>query len=189
MELGGIRQRQAPRVFLISTTHGGEAHALAAARAVLHVYQSNNVLAYHRNLVQRVKRGFLDAIESHKLTGSIEVHASDWRIVTVCRDADGEVSLPLRTLLLQEMIGRGVLFQGIFLPCYSHTDADVTQIVNAFSASARIYREALQYGVEKFLVGPPTRPVFRKYNGCEQVCPSAPCPLESKCLDNRKASC
>lgn len=181
MELGGIRQRCAPRVFLISTTHGGEAHAIAAAGAVLHTYQTHDVLKYHREVVEKVELGMHAAVIANHLEYYLEIHASPWRIVTVCRDSEGALSPALRTLLLQEMIGRGVLFQGIFLPCYSHTDADVVQIVAAFEASCVVYREALKHGVEKFLVGAPTRPVFRKYNGCEQVCPSTPCPLEARC--------
>jgi hypothetical protein len=79
------------------------------------------------------------------------------------------------------MIGRGILFQGIFLPCFAHTDRDVEQIIDAFDASCAVYRAALQDGVDALLVGRPTRPVFRKYNGCRQACPARPCPLEADC--------
>jgi len=185
MDLGGIQQTGAPRVFLISTTHGGEAHALAAARAVIREYRAHDVIGRHRQLVATVAAGMRAAVSAHGLDGLLEIHASPWRIVTVARDAEGRVSTLLRALLLQEMIGRGVLFQGIFLPCYAHTDEDVAQVCRAFDASCAVYREALERGVVEFLVGPPTRPVFRKYNGCAQVCPSTPCPLEPRCRESR----
>jgi glutamate-1-semialdehyde aminotransferase len=181
MDLGGILQTAAPRVFLISTTHGGEAHAIAAARAVLREYQMRDVLGRHRALVASVAAGMKGAVSAHGLDKVLEVHASPWRIVTQPRDAEGRLSAALRTLLMQEMIGRGVLFQGIFLPCYAHTDADVAQIIRAFDASCAVYREALERGVGELLVGQPVRPVFRKYNGCAQACPSTPCPLEERC--------
>ncbi|MBI3608054.1 MAG: glutamate-1-semialdehyde 2,1-aminomutase [Nitrospirae bacterium] len=181
MDLGGIKQTAAPRVFLASTTHGGEAHAIAAAQAVMRTYQTHDVLGHHRRTVAAVAAGMQASVAAHGLKDLVEVHAAPWRVVTVCRDAGGRPSSGLRTLLLQEMIGRGVLFQGVFLPCFAHTDADVVRITAAFEASCTVYRQALDHGVERFLIGAPTRPVFRKYNGCEQVCPARPCPLEATC--------
>jgi glutamate-1-semialdehyde aminotransferase len=181
MDLGGIVQPGRPRVFLISTTHGGEAHALAAARAVIREYRVKDVLGRHRALVAAVAGGMRAAVTAHGLDGVIEVPAAPWRVITVYRDGDGRISTPLRTLMLQEMIARGVLFQGVFLPTFTHTDADVAHVIRAFDESCVIYAEAIRYGVEKFLVGPPTRPVFRKYNGCAQTCPATPCPLEASC--------
>lgn len=181
MDLGGIQQRRAPRVFLISTTNGGEAHALAAARAVLREYRTKDVLGHQGRATVTVARGMREAAKAHGVEGLVEVQASPWRIVTIARDAEGRPSAALRTLLMQEMIGRGVLFQGLFLPCFSHTDDDLGRILSAFDAACAVYREAVQHGVEKFLVGVPTRPVFRKYNACTQACPANPCPLEPEC--------
>ena len=185
MELGGILQTAAPRVFLISTTHGGEAHTVAAARAVLHEYKTRDVLGHQGRVVADVADGMRSAVEALHLQAYLEVHAFPWRIVTVARDAEGQVSLAFRTLFMQEMIGRGVLFQGVFVPCYSHSVEDVTQIVRAFEATCAVYREALDHGVDKFLVGPAVRPVFRKYNACPRVCPGTPCPHERQCRDGR----
>jgi glutamate-1-semialdehyde aminotransferase len=181
MDLGGIVQPSRPRVFLISTTHGGEAHALAAARAVIREYRVKDVLGRHRELAAAVAEGMRKAVTAHGLDGVVEVHAAPWRVITLYRDGEGRISTPLRTLMLQEMIARGVLFQGVFLPTFTHTDADVSHVLRAFDESCAVYAEAVRYGVEKFLVGPPTRPVFRKYNGCAQTCPATPCPLETSC--------
>ena len=181
MDLGGIQQAGAPRVFLMSTTNGAEAHALAAGQAVLETYQTQPVLAHQGRLVRDVAAGMRAAVRAAKLEGVIDVHESSWRVVTVYRDAAGAVSLPLRTLMLQEMIGRGILFQGLFLPCFAHTDEDVRAVLSAFEQSCAVYREALTSGVEPLLVGSPTRPVFRKYNGCLETCPAQPCPHEGQC--------
>jgi glutamate-1-semialdehyde aminotransferase len=181
MDLGGLKQTDRPRVFLISTTHGGEAHALAAGLAVLDEYRRHDVIGHHHRLVARLARSFEATIERHGLSGAIEAHAAPWRIVFVCRDGDGAVSLGHRTLLMQEMIGRGVLFQGVFLPCFSHTDADMDQVERAFDASCQVYKLALDHGYERYLVGEPLRPVFRRYNGCRASCPAEPCPHERTC--------
>lgn len=178
MDLGGIKQTSRPRVFLLSSTHGGEAHSLAAARAVIREYSTKDVLGHHRRVVARVGEGVRRAIEKHKLGGAIELHPAPWRIFFGCKDADGRVSLAFRTLLLQEMIGRGVLFQGVFLPCFSHSDTDVDTIVEAFDQAFAVYAHALEHGLDQHLVGDAIRPVFRKYVSCDRVCAENPCEHE-----------
>jgi spore coat polysaccharide biosynthesis protein SpsF len=64
--------------------------------------------------------------------------------------------------MLQEMIKRGVLFQGIFAPCFSHTEDDVQHFTTCFGESLEVYKCAIEQGYEKYLVGEPARPVFRK---------------------------
>lgn len=181
MDLGGIKQNVAPRVFLMSTTHGAETHALAAAQAVLATYRNGKVLDHHARMVEGVAAGMRAAVQAARLENVIEVHASRWRVVTIYRDKEGCVSAPFRTLMLQEMIGRGILFQGLFLPCYSHTDDDVAAIVRSFNESCLVYRDALDVGIESYLVGMATQPVFRRYNACQQTCPAEICPHEFDC--------
>ncbi len=43
---------------------------------------------------------------------------------------------------------------------YSHTDADIDRTVDAVHGALGIYRRALEDGIEKYLDGPPVRPVF-----------------------------
>jgi hypothetical protein len=65
--------------------------------------------------------------------------------------------------MLQEMIKRGVLFQGVFIPCFSHQKQEVDFFMEALDESLGVYSKALEAGYEKFLVGEPAKPVFRKY--------------------------
>lgn len=187
MDLGGIKQSGRPRVFLSSTTHGAETHVIAAARAVLHEYQREDVIGHQRRIVAAVADGMRASVERHGLNGIIEVHALPWRVATIFRDREGIVSSPYRTLMLQEMIGRGALFQGTFLPCFSHTAEDVRAVTKAFDGSCAVYQRALESSVDEYLVGEPTRPVFRRYNGCLRACPADPCPLESTCSSSQSA--
>jgi glutamate-1-semialdehyde 2,1-aminomutase len=78
-------------------------------------------------------------------------------------DAAGAVSLPLRTLFCQEMIRNGVLMPWIALS-FRHGDAELAQTAHALDRSFAVYRRALDEGVEKYLVGPAIKPVFRKHN-------------------------
>lgn len=181
MDLGGIKQAEAPKVFLISTTHGGEAHTLAAARAVLKEYQIKPVLARHAECVDTVARSFKASVAEAGLDELLLICDSHWRIVCVCKDLSGKASASMRTLLLQEMIRRGVLFQSLYLPCFSHTDEDLAHIGAAFHEACFTYRQALDEGPEKYLAGPAIPPIFRKYNGCRSICPTHPCPHEKTC--------
>ena len=185
MELGGIRQEVDPRVFLLSSTHGGEHHVLAAALAVIREYREKDVLKALRHLTSTVAEGVRQTIRDAGLSDYIEAHVSSWRIVFVFRDREDEISAPYRTLMLQEMIGRGVLYQGVFLPCFTHSEADISHFLAAFRSSCNVYRQALDGGVENLLVGDPTRPVFRKYVGCRTSCPADPCPHEAACSGRR----
>lgn len=163
MDLGGIKQSSQPRVFLLSSTHGGEAHTLAAARAVIQTYKTHDVIGHQRRIVAAVGEGMRRLVVLHGLEDAIKVHIAPWRVVLVCSDSSGQVSLPLRTLLMQEMIGRNVMFQGIFIACLAHTDRDVAKILEAFDQSCAVYQHALNHGVDGLLIGESTRPVFRKF--------------------------
>ena len=68
-----------------------------------------------------------------------------------------------RTLLMQEMIKGGVLFQGILTPCYSHTKEDIDHFTQVFEKALNVYAQALEMGVEGLLQGDACKPVFRKY--------------------------
>ena len=64
---------------------------------------------------------------------------------------------------MQEMIKRGVLFQGAFVPCFSHTLDDVNYFVNAFSETLEILKQTDEKSISTLLIGEPIKPVFRKY--------------------------
>jgi spore coat polysaccharide biosynthesis protein SpsF len=67
-------------------------------------------------------------------------------VTFVFRDKEGQICAGLRTLMLQEMIRRGVLFQGVFVPCYSHTEEDIAHFAQAFADSLVVYQKALHQG-------------------------------------------
>ena len=52
---------------------------------------------------------------------------------------------------------------------FAHTDEDVAEIGQAFDEACKVCREGISSGVEKLLIGPAARPVFRRYNGCKML--------------------
>lgn len=163
MELGGIRAEGKEKLFLISTTHGGETSSIAAGLATMDEFAKHNVVAYNQAMGQQFIDGSAAIIASHGLSHSIRNMQFNWHASLGYFDESGQNSFGLRTLFHQEMIRRGVLFQGVFCPHFSHTEEDVNYVLAAMDEACKIYKKGLDEGYEHYLKGTPIKPVFRKY--------------------------
>ena len=67
---------------------------------------------------------------------------------------------------MQELIRNGVIGPSLVIS-YSHNDQDIQETVEAFDAALAVYRNALEDGFEKYLVGRTTQVVYREYNASE----------------------
>ena len=72
-------------------------------------------------------------------------------------------SQPFRTLFIQETIKRGLLVPSLVVS-FSHTDQDIDQTVESISEALKIYQQALNEGIEKYLIGRPVKPAIRRFN-------------------------
>jgi glutamate-1-semialdehyde 2,1-aminomutase len=162
MELGGLRHDK-ERVFLLSTTHGAETHALAAAIATMRVYRREDVVGALHRQGARLRAGVARAARELGLENHFVVLGRDCNLVYSARDAQGAPSQAYRTLVLQETIRRGVLMPSLVVS-FSHGDAEVDRTVDAVRGALEVYRRALESGVERFLEGRPVQPVFRPRN-------------------------
>jgi glutamate-1-semialdehyde 2,1-aminomutase len=162
MELGGLDHAK-ERVFLLSTTHGAETHSLAAATRVIQIYRSEDVIGTLYRQGERLARGVRAAVASLGLEPYFTVAGRPCALLYGTRDAAGQPSQPFRTLFLQELVKRGVLAPS-FIVSYSHADADIDQTITAVAGALGVYRRALDEGVERYLVGPSIKPVYRRFN-------------------------
>jgi glutamate-1-semialdehyde 2,1-aminomutase len=162
MERGGLYHAK-ERVFLLSTTHGAENHALAAARAVMRYYKENPVIdtlyAQGRKLAEGVNR----ASGELGLRDYVSIIGPDCCSFYTTRDHEKKPSQPFRTLFLQETMKRGLLMPSSIVS-YAHTDKDIETTVQRVAEALVVYRKALDEGIEKYLVGDPVKPVYRKFN-------------------------
>ena len=163
MELGGISKIGEEKVFLISTTHGGETHALAAANATIEAFNLHNVTNHNHQIGDALILGCQEVVNTAGAAHLVDIIPCNWLVTFNFKDSRGQVSAAMRTLAMQEMIKRGVLFQGAFSPCFSHSLDDVAYFIEAFSQTLFILQEADRVGVEKLLVGETAKPVFRKF--------------------------
>jgi glutamate-1-semialdehyde 2,1-aminomutase len=146
-------------VFLLSTTHGAETPALAAAIRTMQVYTEEPVVEHLHRQGERLASGFRQATERHGLDGFVELTGRACNLLFATRGPDRKPSQAFRTLFLQETIRRGVLMPSLVVS-YSHTDDDIDRTIEAVDGALAVYARALQDGVEKYLVGRPSRTVF-----------------------------
>ena len=161
MRLGGVDHDQ-PRVFLLSTTHGAETHALAASLATLCVYREHDVIEHLWRQGERLLEGVNQAIAGHGISSHFGLAGRPCNLIYLTRDAQGKPSQAFRTLFLQELIRGGILAPS-FVVSFSHSDEDIDRTIDVVDRSLGIYARALQDGVQKYLVGRPVKPVNRKF--------------------------
>ena len=161
MERGGLRHAD-ERVFLLSTTHGAETHALAAAREVMRIYEAEGVCEHLVERGERLAAGIRAVAEAAGVGDRFLLLGRPCNLVYATLDADGSRSQPFRTLFLQETIARGVLAPS-FVVGTAHDDAAIDQTVDAVGDALLVYRRALEDGIESRLRGRSVKPVFRPY--------------------------
>ncbi|MEM7294226.1 MAG: glutamate-1-semialdehyde 2,1-aminomutase, partial [Pseudomonadota bacterium] len=162
MEIGGLHHDR-ERVFLLSTTHGAETHALAATIATMQVYQNEPVIETLQKQGARLRDGVLQVVGAHNMSDYIDIVGKPECLVFGTRDADKKPSQFFRALFMQELIKRGVLGPS-FIISYSHSDEDVDKTIDAVDGALTHYARGLEEGVEHYLTGHPTQIVYRKFN-------------------------
>ena len=171
MDLGGMTTDR-DRVFLLSSTHGAETHALAAAVAAMTITRDDDPVGVMDRAGARLRRGAEQAIAAAGVSGFVGVAGRDSNLVFTTADAAGRPSQPYRTLMLQELTRRGILGPS-FVVSAAHDDAAVDETVDAFAAACRVYRDALDAGsVEPFGVGRPVQPAIRRASGTVWTSPA-----------------
>ncbi|WP_137127639.1 glutamate-1-semialdehyde 2,1-aminomutase [Roseomonas sp. HF4] len=168
MSLGGLEQTERPRVFLLSTTHGAETHAMAAGIANMQIYRREPVIEHLHRQGASLRTQAEQAIQRHGLQEHVRIVGRNCCLAYATLDVEGKPSQAFRSLLLQETIRRGVLMPSLVVS-YAHQDEDIARTVDALDGALNVYRMAMESGVERFLVGRPSDIVYRRYNTARPV--------------------
>lgn len=162
MELGGLNT-DAARVWLLSTTHGGETTGLAAMLSVYDTYDAHDVVGDMTAQGEKLRSGLTDLTARHGICDHVPILGRATCMVFGTKDADGNPSQPFRTLFLQELLKRGVMSPSLVIS-WAHTDADITATLEAADGALGVYAQALDSGsVDGFLEGRPVAPAVRQY--------------------------
>ncbi|MFI0980972.1 glutamate-1-semialdehyde 2,1-aminomutase [Streptomyces sp. NPDC021093] len=161
MEWGGLRH-SGDRVFLLSTTHGGETHSLAAAMAVLTTYVEEGITAQLHALGERLAAGVRAAAADTGVGDHVVVRGRASNLVFATLDEYGQPSQEYRTLFLRQLLAGGVLAPS-FVVSSALDDADIDRTVDVVARACAVYRKALDAGDPgPWLAGRPVKPVFRR---------------------------
>jgi glutamate-1-semialdehyde 2,1-aminomutase len=174
MRLGGLDHFDKPRVFLLSTTHGAETHALAAAMATIRTYRQEPVVEHLYRQGTRLRTEGEQVIRRHGLSEYFKIVGQPCCLFYAALDSTKSPSQAFRSLFLQETIRRGVLMPSLVVS-YAHADDDIDRTIAAMDGALAVYRRALDEGVERHLVGRPSQIVYRHYN--EPDPPTQPNPI------------
>lgn len=162
MKLGGIEHGQ-ERVFLTSTTFGGEMSGLGAMMATIDFFKQHDVLAHLWDYNQKLMEGANKISQELSILDFFYFEGFPGRLNFVTKDAQKKNSFEFRTLFCQEMIKEGILMPYI-ATSFAHREEELDLTLRAIRTSLQIYKKALNEGISKYLEGRPIKPVFRQYN-------------------------
>lgn len=163
MEVGAIDNIGNERMFLLSTTHGGEMSGLGAFIETVRIYQEKDVCRHLWDFGAHLKKQMNNLAVELGIQDFFEIVGPAVSLNYVTRDPQGDVSLEYRTLFSQEMIRNGVLMPWI-AQSLSHNFDELDQTLSAARNSLEIYSRALEKGISNYLDSPVIKPVFRKFN-------------------------
>ncbi|OQS08513.1 glutamate-1-semialdehyde 2,1-aminomutase [Chromobacterium violaceum] len=163
MSLGSIDRAGQERLFLLSTTHGAEMCGLAAYLATMDFLEQHDVInhlwAYGADLQAAINAAAEHAgIAKHFYAAGPAV-SPYYATVT----GEGAPWMELRTLFAQEMIKQGVLMPWLALS-YRHGEAEMEKTREALAHAMEVCARGVAEGIDKYLIGPAIKPVFRRFN-------------------------
>lgn len=163
MELGGIRNEGNDKLFLISSTHGAESTGLAAMNETIKSFNKYNMIESNWERGKFIKERLQSILIKYDLSDYLKWVGYPCLLLLECKDHEKKPNDYYRTLMMQEMIARGVLFQGLLYVTWSHQKGELDFFEKAFKESCIIYKEAIKAeSTKNFLIGRPAKPVFRK---------------------------
>lgn len=163
MKLGGLDHDQ-ERVFLLSTTYGGETHSLAAAKKTIEILRDQNFIGENWEVGNKLVSEFNALAKQFDVINYLNMDGVAISPYINFLNEKGQTDLNLRTLFLQETIARGVLIPYISISA-SHRGNIVDRTLDVCKEVMPIMQKAISKGsTEGLLVGSACKPVFRKYN-------------------------
>jgi glutamate-1-semialdehyde aminotransferase len=143
------------------TTFGGEALSLAATKATIEELRDKNVPKFLNEQGAKLKNGY-NLIAQKLGMDYTKAIGYNWRSMATFDEKAGDPLLQ-KSLMQQEMIKRGVLWQGFHNMSFSHSDTDVEYTLQALEESLTILKQSVeQKKLKEMLRGEPVQPVFRK---------------------------
>src|SRR5258706_11023789 len=141
------------------TTFGGEALSLAAASATIQELRDRQVPGALKSAGARLIDGYNALAQKLSLGYTKCVGMGARSLVTF--DASAGNALEVKSLVQQELLKRGILWQGMHALSYSHTDADIDYALDVYREVLQILKKTIAEGnLRQYLRGEPVQPVY-----------------------------
>ena len=145
----------------ISTTFGGECLSLAAAIANIHELQDKHVSDYLWKIGKVLKDDFNRVIAEHGLSEFVQCVGLPPRLNLSFKPTGNISAVELKSLMMQEMVKRGILFTWTIFTSFSLQSKDIEKTMDAFADSLQVCKKAVEENdVKKFLEGEPIVPIL-----------------------------
>ena len=125
--------------------------------ATIDAYENEGVVEHLHRIGASLRSGVEEVTSAAGLSDHFRVRGRDCNLVFHTLDQDGNPSQGFRTLVMQELIERGVLAPS-FVVSAATDAAAVDQTVAAVAEIMPLYAQGLEGGVEPMLRGPPRAP-------------------------------
>ena len=163
MELGSIEKKGTERVFLLSSTHGGEMSGMAAFISTLNKLKNKKVIDKNWDYGIKLKNIFNNIAKEMNINDYIYMTGVGCSPYYICLDKSKKPSQIFKTLFVQQMLKSNILMPWIAIS-YSHGKKELENTRKALIKTLGVYKKALKLGPDKFVKGRIIKPVFRKYN-------------------------
>ena len=163
MKLGGLDHDE-ERVFLLSTTYGGETHSIAAAIKTIHEIIDKKAISHFWQIGKKFIQKFNQLAVQHNIQKLVFAHGYPCKPAISFNDIGGNPFPAIRTLFIQEMIAHNVLIPYL-VPSLAHNDETLSKVMKAVNNAFKVISDALNNEeLEKKINGYILKPVFRKFN-------------------------
>ncbi|OLC91210.1 MAG: aminotransferase class III [Thaumarchaeota archaeon 13_1_40CM_2_39_13_2] len=143
-----------------STTYASETLSLAAARATINEFKEKSVIKKMWKNGNMLMNQF--NIISQEQGLDIMLTGYPVRMRLTCNDDKGNDSILMKSLLIQEMVTRGIFMHpGVEYISFSHSVEDVNKTIKSYNDAVLIVKKAVRENkVESYLKGKPIRSVY-----------------------------
>jgi glutamate-1-semialdehyde 2,1-aminomutase len=143
-----------------SGTHGGETLSLAAALATIGELTRPGVYESLFEKGERLRAGIEQAIERTGVSDRVRISGEAPRTVVAVQEPEPG-PLYAKSVVQQELLLRGVLFNGSNFICTAHTDDDLDHAISAYEAAFTRLADGWPDGLRDMLDGEPLQAAFR----------------------------
>ena len=144
----------------VSSTNNRETLSLAGTHATISEMKEKNTIDYCWKLGKILFEGWNKISESHDL--KIKMFGHSIRMTLKCYDFNDDESLVLKSLVLQEMVKKGIFMSpGPTFLSYSHNQKDIEFTLSKFEEVCDKIKNIREQDYSKYLEGIPPKPIWK----------------------------